>query len=105
MGRLAGQLDHNSIFREGFPQRLKPDFARTANGTDRAVPLQIDSRTTLTVKLLYVTRLSLTGVLRRPFVQNKLLDDAENHTAADANRCTANHKSYAAVLTGIVGIR
>ena len=44
-------------------------------------------------------------MLRRPLVQNKLLDDAENHTAADANRCAADNKSCAAVLAGIVGIR
>ena len=50
------------------------------------------------------TGLSLTGVLRRPLVQNKLLDDAENHTAADADRCASENKSRAAVLARIVGI-
>ena len=37
-------------------------------------------------------------------MKHELLDNAENHTAADANRCTANHKSYAAALAGIIGI-
>ena len=38
-------------------------------------------------------------------MQHELLDDAEGHTAADANQGTASYESSATVLARIVGIR
>ncbi len=38
-------------------------------------------------------------------MQDELLDDAEGHTAADANQGTASYEFSATVLARIVGIR